>query len=152
MCRMQKSEQAAAYKLPLSASTKVDTQSNKNRREPKMIIEIDLNHVVDKSISVAIVLLCFFVGMRILYGYWPWQEGPKQRRMRPAKREPDTPATLKRPQLVASPALQPEPEIKEQQPNGNPVPALALPPHIDATDDSFDRSLTGIDEARPQVA
>src|SRR5262249_15561539 len=68
----------------------------KIQREPKMIIEIDLNQVIDKSIPVVIVLSCFFVGMRVLYGYWPWQAGPKQRRMRPVKPEPDTPATLKR--------------------------------------------------------
>jgi len=113
-------------------------------------IEIDLNQIVDKSISAAVVLLCFFVGMRLLR-LLAMQEGPKQRRMRPAAREPDPPATLKRPELVA-PALQPEPGTKEQQPNGIPVPALALPPHIDATEDSFDRSLPGIYEARLQVA
>jgi len=44
-----------------------------------MTIEVDLNHVIDQAIPVAIMLLCFFVGMRVLYGYWPWQEGPKRR-------------------------------------------------------------------------
>jgi hypothetical protein len=44
-----------------------------------MTIEIvDFNHVVDRSIQIAILLLSCFVGMRILYGYWPWQSGPKQ--------------------------------------------------------------------------
>jgi len=57
-------------------------------------IEIDLNQIVDKSISAAVVLLCFFVGMRLLR-LLAMQEGPKQRRMRPAAREPDPPATLK---------------------------------------------------------
>ena len=41
-----------------------------------MIIE---NFIIEKSISVAMVLTCVFVGMRILYGHWPWQIGPKQR-------------------------------------------------------------------------
>lgn len=117
-----------------------------------MTIEIDLNHVVDKSISVAVVLLCFFVGMRVLYGYWPWQEGPKRRRLRPVKPEPDSAAILKRGEPIAAPALRPDPEIKEPQPNGTLVPALALPPNTDATDDSFDRSLIKPDEARPHAA
>ena len=117
-----------------------------------MTIEIDLNHVVDKSISVVIVLLCFFVGMRILYGYWPWQEGPNRRRIRPVKPEPDSAATLKRAEPIAAPALQPEPEIMAPQPNGPPVPAVALPAITDATDDSFDRSLIKTDEARPHAA
>jgi len=38
-------------------------------------IEIDLNQIVDKSISAAVVLLCFFVGMRLLYGYWQRRKG-----------------------------------------------------------------------------
>ena len=38
-------------------------------------IEIDLNQIVDKSISAAVVLLCFFVGMRLLYGYWQCRKG-----------------------------------------------------------------------------
>jgi len=117
-----------------------------------MIIEIDLNQVIDKSIPVVIVLSCFFVGMRVLYGYWPWQAGPKQRRMRPVKPEPDTPATLKRAEPVAAPALQLVSEINEPQPNGTPVPALAFAPITDATDDSFDRAVINVDEARPQVA
>lgn len=105
-----------------------------------MIIEIELNDVVDKSISVAVVLLCFFVGMRVLYGYWPWQEGPK-RRVGPVKAEADTSVTLKRPEPIAEPALQPEQQIKEPEPNGALVPALAVSFGIDAAKDSFDRSV-----------
>src|SRR5262245_44387073 len=44
-----------------------------------MIIEIDLNLIIEKSISVAMVLTCVYVVMPILYGRWPWQSGPKQR-------------------------------------------------------------------------
>jgi hypothetical protein len=44
-----------------------------------MAMEIDLNFIVEKSISLFLLLTCFFVGMRILYGYWPWQSGPKRR-------------------------------------------------------------------------
>jgi len=115
-----------------------------------MIIEIDLNHVIDESIWIAIVLFCFFVGMRLLYGYWPWQEGPKRRRARPVKVEGDISAPIKKPEAVAAPALQLEQEIKEPEPNGTPVPALVLTPN--AIDDSFDRSLIKTDEARPQPA
>ena len=117
-----------------------------------MTIEIDLNHVVDESIPVVIVLLCFFVGMRILYGYWPWQEGPKRRRLRPVKPEPDTAATLKRAEPVAGPALQPDPEINEPQPNCTLVPAVVLPAITGATEDSFDRLLIKSGEARPHAA
>ena len=42
-------------------------------------MEIDLNFIIEKSISLIMLLTCFFVGMRILYGYWPWQSGPKPR-------------------------------------------------------------------------
>jgi len=112
-----------------------------------MTIEIDLNHVIDQSIPVVIMLLCFFVGMRVLYGYWPWQEGPKRRlRARAVKVESDTSATLKRPEAVAAPALQPEHESKQ---NGTAVPRLVLTTN---SDDSFDRSLIRPDEARPQPA
>ena len=115
-----------------------------------MTIEIDVNQLVDKSIHIVILLLCFFIGMRIMYGYWPWQEGPNPRRIRPVK--PDSAATLKRAEPIAAPALQPEPEIMAPQPNGTPVPAVALPAITDATGDSFDRSLIKTDEARPHAA
>jgi hypothetical protein len=86
---------------------------------------------------VVIVLLCFFVGMRILYGYWPWQEGPNRHHARSVRAQPDTAATLISPELVAAPALEPDPEIKERQSNGTAVFALALPPNADPTQDSF---------------
>jgi len=117
-----------------------------------MNVEIDLNQLVDNSISVVIVLLWFFVGMRVLYGYWPWQQGPKRQRLRPGKPKPDTSATPNTTQPVAARALQPDPAIGESQPNGTPVPALALSPNSGATGDSFDRSLINLDEARSQVA
>jgi hypothetical protein len=46
--------------------------------------------------------------------------------------------------------VQPEPDIKEPQPNGSPVPSLTLRPN--ATEDSFDRSLIKTDEAQSQAA
>jgi hypothetical protein len=117
-----------------------------------MIVEIDLKPVIDLSAHLTILLTLFFVGMRIMYGYWPWQAGPKPRRVRPLKLERDTPAALNRAESVAGPALQPNLEIKAPQANATPVPALVLPPKAEATEDSFDRSVIITDAARPHAA
>jgi hypothetical protein len=66
-----------------------------------MNVEIDLNQLVDNSISVVIVLLWFFVGMRLLYGYWPWQQGPKRRHLRPGKPKPHRPRPIRRIRLLS---------------------------------------------------
>jgi len=44
-----------------------------------MAFQIDFSDVTDKTILAVILIAWCFAGMRILYGYWPWQRGPKQR-------------------------------------------------------------------------
>jgi hypothetical protein len=41
-------------------------------------MQIDMDHVVIAALIVVVML----VGMRLLYGYWPWQEDPHVRTLR----------------------------------------------------------------------
>ena len=44
-----------------------------------MVFQIELSDITDKAVLAVILITWCFAGMRILYGYWPWQSGPKKR-------------------------------------------------------------------------
>ena len=43
-----------------------------------MVFQIELNDITDTAVLASILITWCFAGMRILYGYWPWQSGPKK--------------------------------------------------------------------------
>ena len=86
---------------------------------PKITVE-------DIVVSVA-VLVAMFIGMRLIYGYWPWQRHPAFRR---ARQQAEALA-----QASTTFDFQPVPPDKNRLPNGQ---------------DHFDRNYGGNDnEAKP---
>jgi hypothetical protein len=44
-----------------------------------MVFQIEFSDITDTAVLAVTLITWCFAGMRILYGYWPWQSGPKKR-------------------------------------------------------------------------
>jgi hypothetical protein len=44
-----------------------------------MVFQIEFSDITDTAVLAVTLITWCFAGMRILYGYWPWQNGPKKR-------------------------------------------------------------------------
>ena len=44
-----------------------------------MVFQIEFSDITEKAVLAVILIAWCFAGMRILYGYWPWQSGSKKR-------------------------------------------------------------------------